>query len=90
MNYVDPANLVYSYTEDPNFDDIYYAGEVKSISLVELKKQFPGLSDEELKEIENFLVMPIILETFMRNKILIIKFKCCILNTKLILTKFLK
>jgi len=54
LNYVDPSNLVYSYTEDPNFDDIYYAGEVKSISLVELKKQFPGLTDEELKEIEKF------------------------------------
>ena len=54
VNYVDPANLVYSYTEDPNFDDIYYAGEVKSISLVELKKQFPGLTDSELKEIEKY------------------------------------
>ncbi len=54
VNYVDPANLVYSYTEDPNFDDIYYAGEVKSISLVELKKQFPGLSDAELEKIEKF------------------------------------
>jgi hypothetical protein len=30
VNYVDPANLVYSYTEDPNFDDIYYVGEVKT------------------------------------------------------------
>ena len=41
LNYVYPAKLVYSYTEDPNFDDIYYAGEFKSISLLELKKQFP-------------------------------------------------
>ena len=54
LNYVDPANLVYSYTEDPNFEDIYYAGEVKSISLVELKKQFPGLTNDELKQIEKF------------------------------------
>jgi hypothetical protein len=54
VNYVDPANLVYSYTEDPNFEDIYYVGEVKSISLEELKKQFPYLSDYELEEIQKF------------------------------------
>ena len=54
IDYVDPANLVYSYTEDPNFEDIYYVGEVKGISLEELKKQFPYLSDEELKEIEKY------------------------------------
>jgi len=33
VDYVDPANLVYSYTEDPNFEDIYYVGEVKSLYL---------------------------------------------------------
>jgi hypothetical protein len=50
--YVDPAYLVYSYTEDPNFDDIYYAGEAKSITIPELKKQFPHISDEELYKIQ--------------------------------------
>ena len=54
IDYVDPANLVYSYTDDPNFEDIYYVGEVKSISLEELKKQFPHLSNEDLKEIEKY------------------------------------
>jgi len=54
VDYVDPVNLVYSYTEDPNFEDIYYAGEVKSISLEELKKQFPNLTDSDLKEIEKY------------------------------------
>ena len=54
IDYVDPANLIYSYTEDPNFEDIYYVGEVKAISLSELKKQFPNLSEEELKEIEKY------------------------------------
>ena len=54
IEYVDPANLVYSYTEDPNFEDIYYVGEVKSISLPELKKQFPYLSNEELSEIQKY------------------------------------
>ena len=52
--YVDPANLVYSYTEDPNFEDIYYVGEVKSVSLQELKKLFPHLTDLDLKEIEKY------------------------------------
>ena len=52
VDYVDPANLVYSYTEDPNFEDVYYVGEVKSVSLQELKKQFSNLTDAELEEIQ--------------------------------------
>ena len=51
VDYVDPANLVYSYTESPYFDDIYYCGEVKSIPLNELKKQFPDLTQEDLEQI---------------------------------------
>mgnify|MGYP003135064166 FL=1 len=54
VKYVDPAALVYSYTEDPNFEDIYYAGEVKSVSLPELKKQFPYLTPEELEKIQKY------------------------------------
>lgn len=53
VDYVDPAYLVYSYTEDPNFEDIYYVGEVKSITIAELKKEFPYISEEELKDIQN-------------------------------------
>jgi hypothetical protein len=52
-DYVDPANMIYSYTEDPNFEDIYYVGEVKSISLSELKKQFPSLSPADLEKIQD-------------------------------------
>ena len=52
IKYVDPANLVYSYTESPYFDDIYYVGEVKEIPINELKKQFPFLSPSELEEIQ--------------------------------------
>ena len=52
-DYVDPANLIYSYTEDPNFEDIYYVGEVKAISLAELKKQFPSISLSELEKIQD-------------------------------------
>ncbi len=54
IDYVDPASLVYSYTEDPNFEDIYYVGEVKPISLPELKKQFPNLTPSELEEIQKY------------------------------------
>ena len=53
-HYVDPTNLVYSYTEDPNFEDIYYVGEVKSMSLQEVKKLFPYLTDADLSEIEKY------------------------------------
>ncbi len=48
IDYVDPANLVYSHTEDPYFDDIYYVGEIKNIPINELKKQFPELTNEDL------------------------------------------
>jgi len=54
VDYVDPANLVYSYTEDPNFEDIYYVGEVKSVSIAELAKQFPHLTVEEMDKIQKF------------------------------------
>tara|TARA_R110000744_G_scaffold176559_1_gene295417 strand:- start:1195 stop:3582 length:2388 start_codon:yes stop_codon:yes gene_type:complete len=52
IEYVDPAYMVYSYTEDPNFEDVYYVGEVKSITIAELKKQFPDISSEELEKIQ--------------------------------------
>ena len=51
VDYVDPANLVYSYTDSPYFDDIYYVGEVKSIPINELAKQFPHLSESDLEDI---------------------------------------
>ena len=53
VDYVDPAYMVYSYTEDPNFEDIYYVGEVKSLTIPELKKEFPGIPEDELKRIQN-------------------------------------
>jgi len=51
VDYVDPMNLVYSYTESPYFEDIYYAGEIKTIPINELKKEFPNLTNEDLEEI---------------------------------------
>ena len=53
VDYVDPAYMVYSYTEDPNFEDVYYVGELKSITIPELKKEFPDITEDELKRIQN-------------------------------------
>ena len=54
VDYVDPANLVYSYTNDPNFEDIYYVGEIKSMTLAEIKKKFPYLTDKELEQMVKY------------------------------------
>jgi len=51
VDYVDPANLVYSYSESPYFEDIYYVGEVKTIPINELVKQFPHLTESDLEDI---------------------------------------
>tara|TARA_R100000541_G_scaffold9242_2_gene16792 strand:- start:178 stop:2586 length:2409 start_codon:yes stop_codon:yes gene_type:complete len=51
IDYVDPADIVYSYTESPYFDDVYYVGEVKTIPINELVKQFPHLDQSELEDI---------------------------------------
>ena len=53
IEYVDPANLIYSYTDDPHFQDIYYVGEIKSIPVNELVKEFPYLVGDKLDEITN-------------------------------------
>ena len=52
LDYVDPSYMVYSYTEDPNFEDIYYVGEVKAMTIPEIKKQFPHISNEELEKVQ--------------------------------------
>ena len=51
VKYVDPADVVYSYTNSPYFDDIYYVGEVKSVTINELKQQFPELTEEDLENL---------------------------------------
>ena len=51
LNYVDPANVVYSYTEDPYFRDCFYWGEVKTVPMTELVKIKPNISKEELETI---------------------------------------
>ena len=51
VEYVDPANIVYSYTESPYFEDIYYIGEVKTIPINELAREFPNLTESDLESI---------------------------------------
>ena len=51
IEYVDPANLIYSHSESPYFDDLYYVGEMKSININDLKKDFPELTNEDIKEL---------------------------------------
>ena len=54
VDYVDPANLIYSFTNDPNFEDVYYVGEIKSLTLAEIKKQWPYLTDDELQKMVRY------------------------------------
>ena len=54
VSYVDPANVVYSYTEDPFFKDCFYWGEIKTVSITELNKIDPSLTTEDLEEISQY------------------------------------
>jgi len=54
IKYVDPANVVYSYTEDPYFKDCFYWGEVKTIPMTELMKIDPTLTNADLEEISKY------------------------------------
>ena len=54
VEYVDPSNLIYSYTNDPNFEDIYYVGEIKSMTLAEIKKTWPYLTEDELQKMVRY------------------------------------
>jgi hypothetical protein len=54
VEYVDPANVVYSYTEDPYFRDCFYWGEIKTVPITELVKIDPTLTNDDLKEISKY------------------------------------
>ena len=54
VEYVDPANVVYSYTEDPYFKDTFYWGEIKTVPITELIKIDPSLTNEDLSEISKY------------------------------------
>jgi len=54
LDYVDPANVVYSYTEDPYFKDCFYWGEIKTIPMAELVKIDPNISNEDMDKIAKY------------------------------------
>ena len=54
VEYVDPANVVYSYTEDPYFKDCFYWGELKTIPITEVLKINPDLTESDLEEISKY------------------------------------
>ena len=54
VKYVDPANVVYSYTEDPQFKDCFYWGEIKTVPMTELLKINPDLTNDDLEEISKY------------------------------------
>ena len=54
IDYVDPDRIVHSYSESPYFDDVYYVGEVKTVAVNELVKEFPHLSQDDLEEIQQY------------------------------------
>ena len=54
VSYVDPANVVYSYTEDPFFKDCFYWGEIKTVPITELNKIDPTLTTEDLEKISQY------------------------------------
>ena len=54
IDYVDPASVVYSYTEDPNFKDCFYWGEIKTVPMTEVKKIDPSLTREEMEKISQY------------------------------------
>ena len=56
--YVDPADLVYSHTESPYFEDVYYIGEVKELPINELVKEFPELTEENIKDLVDKYAYP--------------------------------
>ena len=54
VSYVDPANIVYSYTEDPHFKDCFYWGEIKTLPIIELMKIDPSLTNDDLQKISKY------------------------------------
>ena len=73
--YVDPADLVYSHTESPYFEDVYYIGEVKELPINELVKEFPELSESEINDLVNKYAYPLDYVTHKdKNKVQVLYF----------------
>lgn len=53
IDYVDPARIIQSYTEKPDYSDCYYFGEVEQIHYTELLKIDPNLDNDTLTAIRD-------------------------------------
>ena len=52
VEYVDPADLIYSYPTHKNFKNVHYYGQVRQITINELKRISKGkFDDDDLKDI---------------------------------------
>lgn len=52
LDYVDPANVVHSYTEDPFFKDCFYWGEVKQVPISEIYKINPDIEPSVMEKVK--------------------------------------
>lgn len=57
LAYVDPANVVYSYTEDPYFRDCFYWGEIEIAHLSEVYKYNQDIPEDLMEEIKQYSTM---------------------------------
>lgn len=49
--YVDPANVIHSYTEDPMMRDLVYAAEVREMSILDLKRMAKDMTEDQWYEV---------------------------------------
>lgn len=55
-NYVDPAYFIHSYTEDPTFSDLVYAGHIRRMTIFDLKRiAGDELSEDDYKKIADMV-----------------------------------
>ena len=51
IDYVDPADVVHSYSDDDAFGDLTYVGEIKRVNIKDVQQMFPDLSQDEIRKI---------------------------------------
>ena len=55
-HYVDPAYFIHSYTEDPSFSDLVYAGHIRRMTIFDLKRIVGDeLSEDDYKKIADMV-----------------------------------
>jgi hypothetical protein len=51
--YVDPAQFIHSYTEDFSMRDLVYAGEIRQMTIMDLKRIAKDMTEEQYQKIAN-------------------------------------